>query len=160
MDFLPEGGRLFFPKGKYLTFPQAIRSHMTIEFAEGAVLLGPGRWGTTTPSLGVPASFTEISHFTCICEMAYQSHGLRPELSYGSHYFQDLVESGIHYTAIYQGESGCEFNSKLFEQYPNVYEELTHDTLLSDVIRIFDFGSDGAILYSELSSNDCFLAII
>ncbi len=127
---------------------------------EGAVLLGPGRWGTTTPSLGVPASFTEISHFTCICEMAYQSHGLRPELSYGSHYFQDLVESGIHYTAIYQGESGCEFNSKLFEQYPNVYEELTHDTLLSDVIRIFDFGSDGAILYSELSSNDCFLAII
>ncbi len=40
LDFLPEGGRLYFPKGTYLTFPQAIRSHMTIEFAEGAVLLG------------------------------------------------------------------------------------------------------------------------
>ena len=127
---------------------------------EGAVLLGPGRWGTTTPSLGVPASFTEISHFTCICEMAYQSHGLRPELSYGSHYFQDLVESGIHYTAIYQGEPGCEFNARLFEQYPNVYEDITRDTLLSDVIRIFDFGPDGAILYSELKNNDCFLAIM
>lgn len=40
LDFLPEGGRLYFPEGKYLTFPQAIRSHMTLEFAEGAVLLG------------------------------------------------------------------------------------------------------------------------
>lgn len=40
LDFLPEGGRLYFPEGTYLTFPQAIRSHMTIEFAEGAVLLG------------------------------------------------------------------------------------------------------------------------
>ena len=39
LDFLPEGGRLYFPAGTYLTFPQAIRSHMTIEFAEGAVLL-------------------------------------------------------------------------------------------------------------------------
>ena len=34
LDFLPEGGRLYFPEGTYLTFPQAIRSHMTIEFAE------------------------------------------------------------------------------------------------------------------------------
>ena len=40
LDFLPEGGRLYFPEGTYLTFPQAIRSHMTIEFAKGAVLLG------------------------------------------------------------------------------------------------------------------------
>ncbi|MBQ6520314.1 MAG: glycoside hydrolase family 28 protein [Anaerolineaceae bacterium] len=40
LDFLPEGGRLYFPEGTYLTFPQAIRSHMTIEFAEGAVLKG------------------------------------------------------------------------------------------------------------------------
>ena len=40
LDFLPEGGRLYFPEGRYLTFPQAIRSHMTLEFAEGAVLLG------------------------------------------------------------------------------------------------------------------------
>ena len=40
LDFLPEGGRLFFPEGKYITFPQAVRSHMTLEFAEGAELLG------------------------------------------------------------------------------------------------------------------------
>ena len=40
LDFLPEGGRLYFPAGTYLTIPQAIRSHTTLEFAEGAVLKG------------------------------------------------------------------------------------------------------------------------
>ncbi len=127
---------------------------------KGAVLLGPGRWGTTTPSLGVPVTFAEISRYTCMCELAYQSHGLRPELSYGSHFFQDLVETGIHYAAIYQGESGCSFRGDLFEQYPDVYQELTGDELMKNVIRVFDFGDGGAILYSELKSSDCFLGII
>ena len=61
---------------------------------EGTILLGTGRWGTTTPSLGVPVHFMEINRFDCIAELAYSSHGLRPELSYGSHFFQDLVEAG------------------------------------------------------------------
>ena len=38
--FLPDGGRLYFPPGRYLTRPQALKSHSTIELAEGAVLLG------------------------------------------------------------------------------------------------------------------------
>ncbi len=126
---------------------------------KGAVLLGPGRWGTTTPSLGVPVSFAEISRYTCMCELSYQSHGLRPDLSYGSHFFQDLVESGIHYAAIYREEKDVIFREDLFERYPNVYETLTGDDILKDVIRVYDFGENGARLYSELKSRDCFLAI-
>ena len=126
---------------------------------KGAVLLGPGRWGTTTPSLGVPVSFAEISRYTCVCELSYQSHGLRPELSYGSHFFQDLVESGIHYAAIYREEEDVIFREDLFEKYPSVYETLTGDEILKDVIRVYDFGENGARLYSELQSRDCFLAI-
>lgn len=38
--FLPEGGRLHFPAGIYLTFPLALKSHITLELAEGATLLG------------------------------------------------------------------------------------------------------------------------
>ena len=72
----------------------------------------------------------------------------------------DLVETGIHYAAIYQGESGCSFRGDLFEQYPDVYQELTGDELMKNVIRVFDFGDGGAILYSELKSSDCFLGII
>ena len=125
-----------------------------------AILLGPGRWGTTTPSLGVPVRFAEISHYSCICELAYSSHGLRPELSYGSHFFQDLVESGIFYTAIYQGENGCEFNEAGFAAFPDRYRELTGDEKLEGVVQVFDLGEKGAILYSEVKSQDCFLGIV
>ncbi len=40
LNFLPEGGRLCFPEGTYLTLPQALKSNVTIEIAEGAVILG------------------------------------------------------------------------------------------------------------------------
>ena len=40
INFLPEGGRLLFPAGTYLSLPLSLRSHITLEFAAGAVLLG------------------------------------------------------------------------------------------------------------------------
>lgn len=125
-----------------------------------AILLGPGRWGTTTPSLGVPVGFAEINNYVSISELAYSSHGLRPELSYGSHFFQDLVETGIFYTAIYQGERGCEFNEALFDRCPDRYRELTGDERYAEVIRVCDLGEKGAVLYAEMESQECFLAAL
>jgi hypothetical protein len=129
---------------------------------QNAILIGPGRWGTTTPSLGVPVRFAEINHFASMCELAYSSHGLRPELSYGSHFFQDLVEAGTFYTAIYRGEYGCEFNDALFDEYENRYCELLGpeaEKEMAKVIRVCD--TEGkAILYSEIASQECFLARI
>ena len=127
---------------------------------QNAVLIGPGRWGTTTPSLGTPVSFAEICHYACICELDYSSHGLRPELSYGSHFFQDLVESGIFYAAIYQEQDGCTFSESGFDRFPNRYTELTGDEKLAEVIRVFDFGEKGAILYSEVKGQECFLGTV
>ena len=129
---------------------------------EHTVLMGPGRWGTTTPSLGVPVNYTEVSKFDCLCELAYSSHGLRPELSYGSHFFQDLVEAGTFYTAIYRGERGCEFNDALFGEYENRYCELLGpeaEEEMAKVIRVCDTEGQ-AILYSEIASQECFLARI
>lgn len=128
---------------------------------EGTILLGPGRWGTTIPSLGVPVHFMEINRFDCIAELAYSSHGLRPELSYGSHFFQDLVEAGSFYVALYPGEDGCVFQDALFADCENVYAQLmpsdTEDGM-ADAIRVYDLGRDQAILYSEVGSQACFLA--
>ena len=128
---------------------------------EHTILLGPGRWGTTTPSLGVPVHFMEINRFDCIAELAYSSHGLRPELSYGSHFFQDLVEAGTFYVALYPGEEGCVLDEALFEGCENVYSKLIRlepGDAMSEVIRVFDLGESGAILYSEVGSQECFLA--
>ena len=128
---------------------------------EHTILLGPGRWDTTTPSLGVPVHFMEINRFDCIAELAYSSHGLRPELSYGSHFFQDLVEAGTFYVALYPGEEGCVLDEALFEECENVYSKLIRlepGDAMSEVIRVFDLGESGAILYSEVESQECFLA--
>ncbi len=144
---------------KYLTARRVGELNALLK-GKNAILLGPGRWGTTTPSLGVPVSFAEINRFSCMCELAYQSHGLRPELSYGSHFFQDLVESGIFYTAVYQGEEGCQFNEALFDRYPDRYTELTGDKSLAGVIKVYDMGQGGAILFSEIASQDCFLGAL
>jgi hypothetical protein len=74
-----------------------------------AALVGPGRWGTTTPSLGVPVHFSELSNMTALCEVSYQQGGLMPELSFGSHFFLDIVEAGIFYVAVFVGKEGVEF---------------------------------------------------
>lgn len=81
------------------------------ELKEKSVLLiGPGRWGTTTPSLGVPINFSEICHAVALCEVSCQSEGFMPELSYGSHLFLDLVETGIFYAALFDDRSSTVFN--------------------------------------------------
>ena len=40
ISFLPEGGRLWFPPGTYLTLPLCLKSHITLDLDEGAVILG------------------------------------------------------------------------------------------------------------------------
>ena len=155
---------------EYLNLPEQKKYHVArcigrlneLLRDEHTVLMGPGRWGTTTPSLGVPVNYTEVSKFDCMCELAYSSHGLRPELSYGSHFFQDLVEAGTFYTAIYRGEPGCEFNDELLLSYGNSYRAILGGDAEEDmekVIHVCDTGNE-AILYSEIASQECFLARI
>ncbi len=89
-----------------------------------AILIGPGRWGTTTTSLGVPVHFTELCNMLGIFEVAYKSENLMPELSYGNHFFQDLVESGIFYGAIFNGNDDVKFNEYLILESKNIISEL------------------------------------
>ncbi len=74
------------------------------------ILITPGRICTSSPELGVPSSFAEISEFDAIFEVSESRAGYIPELSYGSHIFQDLVESEILYTAIFESESTLHFH--------------------------------------------------
>lgn len=91
------------------------------------ILLGPGRWGTTTPSLGVPVSFSEINNMTVLAEIAYESGNLMPELSFGTHFFQDLVESDIFYVAIFPQKQNVTFNKDRFLEMPNLLTEFLPD---------------------------------
>ncbi|MDI6402486.1 PEP/pyruvate-binding domain-containing protein [Balneolaceae bacterium ANBcel3] len=101
------------------------------------LLAGPGRWGTTTPSLGVPVHFSEISHMDAICEISSMEAGFMPELSYGSHFFQDLVEAGIFYAAIFDGREGVILQPEYLLERDNILEKILPECAgLSDVIHV------------------------
>lgn len=74
------------------------------------LLMGPGRWGTSSPELGVPVRFSHISGVTVLAEVAEMGTAMVPDLSYGSHFFLDLVESRTGYVAIFPGERGTRYN--------------------------------------------------
>lgn len=104
---------------------------------KSVMLMGPGRWGTTTPSLGVPLHFSELCNMSAICEMASVEAGFSPELSFGSHFFQDLVEAGIFYVAMFEGQKGVVFNPGYVLKKENILPELSSvSAKLRDVIHV------------------------
>jgi hypothetical protein len=91
------------------------------------ILMGPGRWGTTTPSLGIPVRFAEINNIVIIVELASMGGGAMPELSYGSHFFLDLVETDIFYLALFPGSKESSFNVGLITAGGNQLKSLLPD---------------------------------
>jgi hypothetical protein len=106
------------------------------------LLLGPGRWGTTTPSLGIPVRFSEINNVRVLVEVALMSDGLVPEFSYGTHFFQDLVETEIFYVALVPGEGGAYLNDRLTAETGDSFETLAPDhAKYLGIIRVYDLGA-------------------
>lgn len=115
-----------------------------------AMLIGPGRWGTTTPSLGVPVNFTELCNMTVMCELSYSARGVTPELSYGSHFFQDIVESGIFYTAIFRERENVTYHEEYLTERENLVEQLLpEETGAAEVIGVYE--TPGLQVYSDIT---------
>jgi hypothetical protein len=115
------------------------------------MLLGPGRWGTTTPAMGVPVTFSEINNITAIAEIAYKEGSLIPDLSFGTHFFQDLVEMDIFYIAIYPDKESVFFNTALLESLPNRLAEVSaRDSHYADVVRVYDVEAKNLRLLSDV----------
>lgn len=126
------------------------RLNRTIEDREktSVLLLGPGRWGTSTPSLGVPVRFAEISNVSVLAEIACEGTNLIPDLSFGTHFFQDLVESDIFYMAVFPARPEVLFRTEWFLNCPNVLEEFLPDAAdYSDTIRFICLDNLGISLH-------------
>ena len=107
--------------------------------ATPTILIGPGRWGTTTPSLGVPVSFSEINNVVVLVEVAYEGANLMPDLSFGTHFFQDLVEGDIFYIALFPKNAEVTFNRKLFSQMPNKLTDFAPQSAkYADVVKVYE----------------------
>jgi len=137
-------------QGKYAIARQIGRINTALK-GKNAMLLGPGRWGTTTPSLGVPVHFTELCNMSVICEVASTEAGFMPELSYGSHFFQDLVESDIFYVAIFDGEKDVVYHPDWILRNENMLAKIiSEESLLSNVIHIAK--TDSMEIFSDIIS--------
>ena len=105
----------------------------------GLMLIGPGRWGTSSPSLGIPISFTEISRASVICEVVAMHERLIPDVSLGTHFFNDLVEHDMLYLAYFPRKTGNSLDAEwLRNTRSRLLEFEPEAAALDSVVRVID----------------------
>ncbi|MBP1585210.1 MAG: phosphoenolpyruvate synthase [Lachnospiraceae bacterium] len=117
------------------------------------LLMAPGRIGTSSPELGVPVLFSDISEFSAICEISDSRAGYNPELSYGSHFFQDLVEAGILYNAIFENEKTLYYHPELLEKCgKRIKGYVRYEEELKDIVKVLDVSKMNFRLCNDMKS--------
>lgn len=115
------------------------------------ILLVPGRICTSSPELGVPTAFADISEFDAILEVSETRAGYMPELSYGSHIFQDLVEAEILYGAVFDNEKTLVFSPDFFEALPNDLKTYAPKSAeLEEIVKIWDVREQNIVMYHDM----------
>ncbi|MCP4258790.1 MAG: pyruvate, phosphate dikinase [Planctomycetes bacterium] len=113
------------------------------------MLLGPGRWGTSTPSLGVPVSFAEINTVSVLCEIDTMREGLVADLSLGTHFFGDLVEMDMLYIGFFSQKKGNVLNKDFLSQSKNHLQEvLPQASAWIQVIRVIEASEEQKFILS------------
>ena len=104
------------------------------------VLIGPGRWGSRGDiKLGVRVTYSDINNTSLLMEVAARRGNYVPEVSFGTHFFQDLVEAGIRYLPLFPGEPQVVFNEAFLHRAPNALPELLPEyARLASALRVID----------------------
>jgi len=113
-------------------------------------LMGPGRWGSNDINLGVRVSYSDINNTRLLVEIAFARDGYTPEVSYGTHFFQDLVEADIAIMPLYPDTKGSRLNETFLLGSRNAIADIDPTIAgLADVIRVINVPSvrDGLLLH-------------
>lgn len=120
-------------------------------------LFGPGRWGSRGDiRLGVRVTYSDISNSALLVEVARKTGNYVPDLSFGTHFFQDLVEANIRYLPLYPDEPENVFDERFFQKSRNLLSDLLPDLAdLSSAIRVIEVPreKDGQILRVLLNAD-------
>lgn len=121
------------------------------------VLIGPGRWGSRGDiKLGVSVTYSDINNTAALIEIARKKKNYVPELSFGTHFFQDLVEASISYLPLYPDDAGVIYNERFLTGAPNQLAELVPELEpLSHVVRVIHVpaSADGQVLRLLMSAD-------
>jgi hypothetical protein len=106
------------------------------------LLLGPGRWGTTSPELGIPASFPEIGRASAVGEIVATRGKLVPEVSMGAHILNELVATDMLYFAVFPDREGQFVNGEVFAKAPNRLSKLAPEAKSwESAIKVIELGT-------------------
>jgi hypothetical protein len=121
------------------------------------ILMGPGRWGSRGDiRLGVSVTYADISNTSVLIEMAFQKGNYLPDLSFGTHFFQDLVEGNIRYLPLYPDDDKIMFNHRFLTGSENILADVLPDCVnLQPVIRLIDIPkvTNGQVLHILMNAD-------
>ncbi len=108
------------------------------------VLIGPGRWGSRGDiRLGVSVTYSDINNTAALIEVARQKGNYVPELSFGTHFFQDLVEAEIRYLPLFPDEPGNRFDEGFLLGAHNCLPEMVPEFApFGTIVRVIDVGME------------------
>jgi len=108
------------------------------------ILMGPGRWGSKGDiKLGVSVTYSDINNTAVLIEIAKEKDNYIPDLSFGTHFFQDLVEAQIRYIPLYPDEKNNILNNKFFRFSKNILSDILPEfSDLADCVKVFDIPAE------------------
>jgi hypothetical protein len=121
------------------------------------ILMGPGRWGSRGDiKLGVKVTYADISNTAVLVEIARKKGNYLPDLSFGTHFFQDLVEADIRYLPLYPDEPAAVFQEPFFSDSPNILPEILPEfSHLAETLKVIDIpGTTGGKVLRILMNAD------
>ena len=121
------------------------------------ILMGPGRWGSSNIDLGVKVTYADIYNTRMLVEIAVNRDGFTPEVSYGTHFFQDLIESQIYPLSLYPDNPGAIFNKEFIDEAPNCLPSLSpSDNIYADYVKVINVPrvSQGKFLRVVMDAKD------
>lgn len=114
------------------------------------ILMGPGRWGSRGDiKLGVKVTYSDINNTAMLVEIARRKGDYTPDVSFGTHFFQDLVEASIRYLPLYPDDEGVVFNERFLRGSGNILPAVAPEHAdLADTIYVIDVpkATDGRVL--------------
>lgn len=144
------------PPSEKLEVARAIgRLNRALE-GERFILIGPGRWGSSNLALGVKVTYADVFNTKMLVELGYDQGSGAPEVSYGTHFFQDLVEARIFPLAVFPEQADNSFNRRFLAEAANkLAERSPQDAALDGVIKVIDVAEarDGQLLEVVMSGD-------
>lgn len=124
---------------------------------KNTMLIGPGRWGSKMPELGVPVTFSDVRNVAVLCELVTMHEKLTPDISLGTHFFNDIVEMGIVYLGLYlnPARQGYFFNEALILAKPNALSRIYQkENRIAEAIHLVEIAPGSLDIFIHTNTMD------